>query len=87
MMNETSNVCVQQAMPAILAVAEGNVKTLEDANCRLENILHRLRGDLPASPVNDGAEQTYGDLRHHTDCMRRQLHILCRGIDELDNLI
>lgn len=87
MMNEASNACVQQAMPAVLAVAEENEKMIEAANRHLENLLCKLRGDLPTSPVNDGAEPTYGVLRNHTDCMQRQLRRLCRGIDELDNLI
>ena len=67
MMNEASNACVPQEKPAILAAAEENVKMLEEANCRLENILHRLYGEKTVRP-NEGcvAEQppTFGALRH-----------------------
>lgn len=50
MMNEASNACVPQEKPAILAAAEENAKMLEVVNCRLENILHRLRGGKSVRP-------------------------------------
>lgn len=87
MMNEASNACAPKEAPAILAAAEGNEKMLAEANCRLENILHRLRGDLPKDPSDSGAEPACGLLEQHTKCMRRRLRILCRGIEELDSLI
>lgn len=87
MMNEANNACTKQGAPAILAVAEVNEKMIEEANCHLENLLRKLRGDLPKDPSDSGAEPACGILKHHTDCMQRQLRRLCRGIDELDNLI
>lgn len=53
MMNEASNACVLQEKPAILAAAEENAKMLEVVNCRLENILHGLRGGKSVRP-NEG---------------------------------
>ena len=87
MMNEASNACVQQTEPAVLAIAEDNEKGIEEANRRLENILRRLRGDFPKDPSDSGAEPACGMLKHHTDCMQRQLRRLRRSIDELDSLI
>lgn len=90
MMNETSNACVPQEKPAILAAAEENVKMLEEANCRLENILHRLYGEKTVRP-NEGcvAEQppTFGALRQLTERQQRQLNRLLNSIERLDSLI
>ena len=90
MMNEASNACVAQEKPAILAAAEENAKMLEDANYRLENILHRLRGGKSVRP-NEGcvAEQqpTFGELRQLTERQQRQLNRLLNGIEKLDSLI
>lgn len=89
MMNEASNACVTQEKPAILAAAEENAKMLEEANCRLENILHRLRGEKPVRP-NEGCAQelpTFGALRQLTERQQRQLNRLMNSIEELDSLI
>lgn len=89
MMNEASNACVPQEKPAILAAAEENAKMLEEANCRLENILRKLRGERPVRP-NDGCAPeppTFGALRQLTERQQRQLNRLLNSIDELDSLI
>lgn len=88
MMNEASNACVAQEKPAILAAAEENAKMLEDANYRLENILHRLRGGKSVRP-NEGAPEppTFGALRQLTERQQRQINRLLNSIDELDSLI
>ena len=89
MMNEASNACVPQEKPAILAAAEENAKMLEEANCRLENILHRLRGGKSVRP-NEGCapeSPTFGALRQLTERQQRQLNRLLNSIDELDSLI
>lgn len=89
MMNEASNACVPQEKPAILAAAEENAKMLEMVNCRLENILHRLRGEKPVRP-NEGCAQelpTFGALRQLTERQQRQLNRLMNSIEELDSLI
>ena len=89
MMNEASNACVTQEKPAILAVAEENAKMLEVVNCRLENILHRLRGGKSVRP-NEGCDQeppTFGALRQLTERQQRQLNRLMNSIEELDSLI
>lgn len=89
MMNEAGNACVPQEKPAILAAAEENAKMLEMVNCRLENILHRLRGEKPVRP-NEGCAQelpTFGALRQLTERQQRQLNRLMNSIEELDSLI
>lgn len=88
MMNEAGNACAPQEKPTILA-AEENAKMLEDANCRLENILHRLRGGKSVRP-NEGCapeSPTFGALRQLTERQQRQLNRLLNSIDELDSLI
>lgn len=89
MMNEASNACVPQEKPAILAAAEENAKMLEVVNCRLENILHKLRGEKPVRPNEGCASElpTFGALRQLTERQQRQLNRLMNSIDELDNLI
>lgn len=91
MMNESNNACcVPQEKPAILAAAEENAKMFEDANYRLENILHRLRGGKSVRPTEGCvAEQppTFGALRQLTERQQRQLNRLLNSIDELDSLI
>lgn len=89
MMNEASNACVPQEKPAILAAAEENAKMLEEANCRLENILRKLRGERPVRPNEGCAPEplTFGALRQLTERQQRQLNRLLNSIDELDNLI
>ena len=90
MMNEASNACVPQEKPAILTAAEGNAKMLEEANCRLENILLRLRGEKTVRPPEGCvAEQqpTFGELRQLTERQQRQLNRLLNGIEKLDGLI
>ena len=90
MMNEASNACVAQEKPAILTVAEGNAKMLEEANCRLENILRRLCGEKAVRPTEGCvAEQppTFGALRQLTESQQRQLNRLLNGIEKLDSLI
>lgn len=89
MMNEASNACVPQEASAILTVAEGHAKMLEEANCRLENILHRLRGGKSVRP-NEGCAQeppTFGALRQLTEGQQRKLNRLLNSIEELDSLI
>ena len=88
-MNETSNVCAVQEAPAILAVAEENAKMIEEANCRLENILHRLRGEKSVRPNEGCAPEppTFGALRQLTERQQRQLNRLLNSIEELDSLI
>lgn len=89
MMNEASNACVPQEKPAILAAAEENAKMLEEANCCLENILRKLRGEKPVRP-NEGCAQelpTFGALRQLTERQQRQLNRLLNSIEELDSLI
>lgn len=89
MMNEASNACVPQEKPAILAAAEGNAKMLEEANCRLENILHRLRGEKPVRQTEGCVAEppTFGALRQLTEGQQRQLNRLLNSIEELDSLI
>lgn len=90
MMNESNNACcVPQEAPAILTVAEGHAKMLEEANCRLENILRRLRGEKPVRPNEGCAPElpTFGALRQLTERQQRQLNRLLNSIDELDSLI
>lgn len=89
MMNEASNACVPQEKPAILAAAEENAKMLEEANYRLENILHRLYGEKTVRPTEGcGVEPlTSGALRQLTERQQRQLNRLLNSIDELDSLI
>lgn len=90
MMNEASNACVPQEKPAILAAAEENAKMLEEANCRLENILHRLYGEKTVRPTEGcGVEQptTFGALRQLTERQERQLNRLLNSIEKLDSLI
>lgn len=88
MMNEASNACVPQEKPAILA-AEENAKMLEVVNCRLENILDRLRGGKSVRPNEGRAPEppTFGALRQLTERQQRQLNRLLNSIDELDSLI
>lgn len=88
MMNEASNACVPQEKPAILA-AEENAKILEAVNCRLENILDRLRGGKSVRPNEGCAPEppTFGALRQLTERQQRQLNRLLNSIDELDSLI
>lgn len=89
MMNEASIACVPQEAPAILTVAEGHAKMLEEANCRLENILHRLRGEKPVRQTEGCVAEppTFGALRQLTERQQRQLNRLLNSIDELDILI
>ena len=89
MMNEASNACVPQEKPAILTAAEGNAKMLEEANCRLENILCKLRGKKSVRPNEGCATEppTFGALRLLTERQQRQLNRLLNSIDELDGLI
>ena len=89
MMNEASNACVPQEKPAILAAAEENAKMLEVVNCRLENILHKLRGEKPVRPNEGCAPElpTFGALRQMTERQQRQLNRLMDSIEELDSLI
>lgn len=90
MMNEASNACVPQEKPAILAAAEENAKMLETVNCRLENILCKLRGGKTVRATEGCvAEQppTFGALRQLTERQQRQLNRLLNSIDELDSLI
>lgn len=90
MMNESNNACcVPQEAPAILTVAEGHAKMLEEANCHLENILHRLRGGKSVRPNEGCAPEppTFGALRQLTEGQQRQLNRLLNSIDELDSLI
>lgn len=90
MMNESNNACcVPQEAPAILTIAEENAKMLEVVNCRLENILHRLRGEKTVRPTEGcGVEPpTFGTLRQLTERQQRQLNRLLNSIDELDILI
>lgn len=89
MMNEASNACVPQEKPAILAAAEENAKMLEEANCRLENILHRLYGEKAVRPTEGcGVEPpTFGALRQLTERQQRQLNRLLNSIEKLDSLI
>lgn len=89
MMNEASNACVPQEKPAILAAAEENAKMLDAVNCRLENILCKLRGGKSVRP-NEGCDTeppTFGALRLLTERQQRQLNRLLNSIDELDGLI
>lgn len=90
MMNESNNACcVPQEAPAILTAAEGNAKMLEEANCRLENILRRLCGEKPVRQTEgcDVELPTFGALRQLTERQQRQLNRLLNSIDELDSLI
>lgn len=89
MMNEASNACVPQEKPAILAAAEENAKMLEVVNCRLENILHRLRGEKPVRQTEGCVAEppTFGALRQLTERQQRQLNRLLNSIEELDSLI
>lgn len=88
MMNEASNACVPQEKPAILA-AEENAKMLEEVNCRLENILHGLRGGKSVRPNEGCAPEppTFGALRQLTERQQRQINRLMSSIDELCSLI
>ena len=90
MMNEANNTYVPQEKPAILTVAEGNAKALEAANCRLENILHKLYGAKTVRPTDGCVEEqqpTFGELRQLTERQQRQLNRLLNGIETLDSLI
>ena len=89
MMNEASNACVPQEKPAILAAAEENAKMLEVVNCRLENILHRLRGGESVHPNEGCAPElpAFGALRQLTERQQRRLNRLMNSIEELDGLI
>lgn len=90
MMNESNNACcVPQEKPAILAAAEGHAKMLEEANCRLENILRKLRGEKPVRPTEGCVAEppTFGALRQLTEGQQRQLNRLLNSIEELDSLI
>lgn len=89
MMNEASNACVPQEKPAILAAAEENAKMLEVVNCRLENILHRLRGEKPVRQTEGCVAEpsTFGALRQLTEGQQRRLNRLLNSIEELDSLI
>lgn len=89
MMNEASNACVPQEKPAILAAAEENAKMLEVVNCRLENILHRLRGEKPVRQTEGCVAElpAFGALRQLTERQQRQLNRLMNSIEELDSLI
>lgn len=92
MMNESNNACcVPQEAPAILTVAEGHEKMLEEANCRLENILRRLCGEKTVRPtegcVAEQQQTTFGALRQLTERQQRQLNRLLNSIEKLDSLI
>lgn len=90
MMNESNNACcVPQEAPAILTVAEEHAKMFEEANCRLENILHRLYGEKTVRPTEGcGVEPpTFGALRQLTERQERQLNRLLNSIEKLDSLI
>lgn len=89
MMNEASNACAPQEAPAIFSVTEENEKMIEFANIRIENILHKLRGEKHVRPAEGcGAEPpTFGALRQLTESQRRQLNRLLNSIEELDSLI
>ena len=90
MMNEASSACVPQEKPAILTVAEGHAKMLEEANCRLENILRRLYGEKTIRPTEGCVSEqppTFGALRQLTERQERQLNRLLNGIERLDSLI
>lgn len=89
MMNEASNACVPQEKPAILAAAEENAKMLEVVNCRLEDILRKLRGEKPVRQTEGCVAEppTFGALRQLTERQQRQLNRLLNSIDELDSLI
>lgn len=91
MMNESNNACcVPQEAPAILTVAEGNAKMLEEASRRLENILRRLCGEKTDRQTEGCvAEQppTFGALRQLTERQQRQLNRLLNSIEKLDSLI
>ena len=90
MMNESNNACcVPQEAPAILTIAEGHAKMLEEANYRLENILRKLRGEKPVRPNEGCAPElpTFGALRQLTERQQRQLNRLMNSIEELDSLI
>ena len=90
MMNETCNACAPQEAPAILSVTGENAKMLEEANCRLENILRRLCGEKTVRPTEGCvAEQppTFGALRQLTERQQRQLNRLLNSIEKLDSLI
>jgi hypothetical protein len=89
MMNETCNACVPQEAPAILTVAEGHAKMLEEANCRLENILRRLCGEKPVRQTEGCVAEppTFGALRQLIGGQQRQLNRLLNSIEELDRLI
>lgn len=89
MMNEASNACVPQEKPAILAAAEENAKMLEVVNCRLEDILRKLRGEKPVRQTEGCVAEppTFGALRQLTERQQRQLNRLLNSIEELDSLI
>lgn len=90
MMNESNNACcVPQEAPAILTAAEENAKMLEVVNCRLEKILHRLRGEKPVRQTEGCVAEppTFGALRQLTEGQQRQLNRLLNSIEELDSLI
>lgn len=89
MMNEASNACVPQEKPAILAAAEENAKMLEVVNCRLEDILRKLRGEKPVRQTEGCVAEppTFGTLRQLTERQQRQLNRLLNSIEELDSLI
>ncbi len=89
MMNETCNACAPQEAPAILSVTEENAKMLEEANCRLENILHRLYGEKTVRPTEGCSVEptTFGALRQLTERQQRQLNRLLNSIEKLDSLI
>lgn len=89
MMNETCNACAPQEAPAILSVTEENAKMLEEANCRLENILHRLYGEKTVRPNEGCAPEppTFLPLRQLTERQQRQLNRLLNSIEKLDSLI
>ena len=89
MMNEASNARAPQEAPAILSVTEENAKMIEIANARIENILHKLRGEKPVRP-NEGCSvepPAFGALRQLTESQQRRLNRLLNGIEELDSLI
>ena len=89
MMNEASNACVPQEKPATLAAEKKKKKMLEAVNCRLENILCKLRGGKSVRPNEGCATEppTFGALRLLTERQQRQLNRLLNSIDELDSLI
>ena len=64
-------------------------KCSRGANCRLENILHRLRGGKSVRPNEGCAPEppTFGALRQLTEGQQRQLNRLLNSIEELDSLI